>query len=61
MTPAMFAQRQARIEAGCCPRCGLPVRPWPLYRADRCHVKGAAVCPRHWEAIYAAEAALRVS
>lgn len=60
MTAKQFARRQARIAQGCCPRCGLPVSPWPLKRPDLCHIKGAVICPRQWPDIYAAEARLKV-
>lgn len=61
MTPRTFARRTARICDGCCPRCGLPVVPWPLRRPDVCHVPGAVTCPRHWPDILAAEARLTVT
>jgi len=61
MTARAYATRQQRIAAGCCPRCGKPVSPWPLHRADVCHVHGAAVCPRHWPDIHAAEARIIVN
>lgn len=61
MTAKEYAQRQARIAAGRCPRCDKPVHPWPLLRADVCHVKGAGTCPRHWEDIHRAEARLKVT
>lgn len=60
MNAKQFARRQALIADGKCPRCALPVSPWPLRRADVCHVPGAAVCPRHWNDIHAAEAAIIV-
>lgn len=60
MTARQFAVCQARIAAGRYPRCNLPVRPWPLQRADVCHVKGAVCCPRHWADIHAAEARLKI-
>lgn len=60
MNAKTFAIRQARIAQGLCPRCGKPVRPWPLQRPDLCHVKGAVACGRHWADIIAAEAQLTV-
>lgn len=60
MTPSQFAKRQALIAEGKCPRCKLLVSPWPLQRADICHVKGSVVCPRVWENIHAAEDQIRV-
>jgi hypothetical protein len=60
VTRRHFAKRQARIAAGHCPRCDKPVRPWPLRRADVCHVAGAAVCGRQWVDIINAETQLEV-
>lgn len=60
MTRAAYARRQALIEAGRCPRCGRPVRPWPLRRPDLCWTPGADACPRHWPDILATEKRLTV-
>ena len=56
-----YEMRQRRIAEGCCPRCGLPVKPWPLKRADRCHAGRPMSCPRQWDDILKAEAAIVVS
>lgn len=60
MTRRAFEKRQQLMATGLCPRCAKPVDPWPLRRADVCHVAGSVVCGRLWNNIRAAEQQLTV-
>lgn len=55
MKAKQYLKRQALIANGLCPRCGRPVKPWPLKRADVCAPDDFQDCIRHWPDIMKAE------